>query len=196
MSFVFFPDTGYSSLVMDNKPIPSFRTFQAISRLLSENKIVNFNFNQDYKDSFGNIVMVFLDNKGNQWHSVVQYNNNVMNPPISFQPYIVLPSVICLKGNIHTYGSSLEKAPMNLVYIGRNLSMGGWKISKSKWHNPFTVKQYGRDDALKKYREYILNTPELLDSLPELGDKILACWCKSDEPCHGNILIELYQQYI
>lgn len=76
------------------------------------------------------------------------------------------------------------------VYIGRG----------SKWGNPFThIKDREtkaeyvvntRDEALKKYREWILNKPELLNSLDELKDKKLGCYCKP-KSCHGDILVEL-----
>lgn len=206
MSFpTFVSFNGISSFILYNlnekqiyHPLPSFKSFGDIATLLSNNKITNFSVNENFKDSFGNVVAVFLDRTGNQWHSVVQYDkiNNQLNPPISFQPYIINspPAVVCLKGQKRQYGPSLENAPSNMIYIGRNLNMGGWKLPKSKWHNPFTVKEFGKDEALRRYREYILNTTELLNSLHELGGKILACWCHP-ESCHGNILIDLYRGY-
>jgi len=33
----------------------------------------------------------------------------------------------------------------------------------------------------------------LIDSLPELKDKVLGCWC-APEPCHGDVLKELTEQ--
>lgn len=71
------------------------------------------------------------------------------------------------------------------VYIGR----------PSKWGNPFSAEEYGRTEAIKKYKEYILNTPELLYSLHELDGKILGCYCKPLS-CHGDVLVELRQQQI
>jgi hypothetical protein len=32
---------------------------------------------------------------------------------------------------------------------------------------------------------------KLLQRLPELRGKNLACWCKPGEPCHGHVLLEL-----
>lgn len=78
------------------------------------------------------------------------------------------------------------------IYIGRRLCMGGWNLSESKWANPFTVKECGsNEEAVKKYRNYILSKPELLDSLHELSGKTLGCWCKPN-PCHGDVLVELF----
>lgn len=38
---------------------------------------------------------------------------------------------------------------------------------------------------------YILNNPELLEKLNELRGKTIECWCKENEKCHGDVLIEL-----
>ena len=107
----------------------------------------------------------------------------------------VLPTVECLKGRRDQVGPSLEYTLGGHTYIGRNMNMGGWRLPKSKWSNPFSVKQYGRDEAIALYRNYILSTSELFYSLVELTGKILLCWCKP-EPCHGDVLIELYSQCV
>lgn len=79
------------------------------------------------------------------------------------------------------------------VYIGR----------PSKFGNPFThIKDKQtkaefivetREEAVEKYREWILNQPELLSSLHELDGKTLGCWCKP-KSCHGDILVELIEK--
>ena len=74
------------------------------------------------------------------------------------------------------------------VYIGR----------PSPWGNPFShldntkaqFKVDTREEAVAKYREYILQKPELLKLLPTLKGKILGCWC-SPKSCHGDVLAEL-----
>jgi hypothetical protein len=41
------------------------------------------------------------------------------------------------------------------------------------------------------YERYILEErPDLVERLPELKGKILACWC-TPEPCHGDVLLSL-----
>jgi hypothetical protein len=70
----------------------------------------------------------------------------------------------------------------------------------SKWGNPFTHKDgtmakfkvATREEAIEKYREYILNNEELMSSLDELKGKVLGCWCKP-KACHGDILVELIE---
>eukprot|EP00698_Gefionella_okellyi_P003359 TRINITY_DN13123_c0_g1_i1.p1 TRINITY_DN13123_c0_g1~~TRINITY_DN13123_c0_g1_i1.p1 ORF type:complete len:143 (-),score=18.39 TRINITY_DN13123_c0_g1_i1:97-525(-) len=77
------------------------------------------------------------------------------------------------------------------VYIGRAMFRGGWKLRQSKWYNPFTLKNSGsRSQIVKKYEDYILGKPELLDCLPELVGKSLGCWC-APEACHGDVLRRL-----
>lgn len=74
------------------------------------------------------------------------------------------------------------------VYIGR----------PSKWGNPFShrpgtlaeFKVKDRQEAIDRYREWILDRPELISALPELQNKVLGCWC-SPKACHGDVLIEL-----
>ncbi|KKM65589.1 hypothetical protein LCGC14_1489730 [marine sediment metagenome] len=76
------------------------------------------------------------------------------------------------------------------VYIGRGQG--------SIWGNPYshkdgTLAKYkvdSREEAVKKYREYILNSPQLLGCLHELKGKVLGCWCHP-KACHGDILVEL-----
>ncbi len=71
------------------------------------------------------------------------------------------------------------------VYIGRG----------SKWGNPFVIGKDGtREEVILKYKEYILNRPDLMNSLYELKDKTLGCYCKP-LPCHGDVLIELIELY-
>jgi len=76
------------------------------------------------------------------------------------------------------------------VYIGR----------PSKWGNPYshlpnTLAQYRvatREEAIDKYREWILTQPDLLAALPELKDKVLGCHCRP-KTCHGDVLVELLE---
>lgn len=70
------------------------------------------------------------------------------------------------------------------VYIGR----------PSKWGNPFTIGKDGnRQEVIIKYEKYIRDKPDLLNSLNELKDKVLGCWCSPKE-CHGDVLIKLLKE--
>jgi len=79
------------------------------------------------------------------------------------------------------------------VYIGRG----------SKWGCPYTIIKDRptlakeivdtKEEALAKYKEYVLASPELMASLDELEGKTLGCFCKP-ESCHGDVLLELLTQ--
>jgi hypothetical protein len=87
---------------------------------------------------------------------------------------------------------NLYKEPYD-VYIGRG----------SKWGCPYTtIKDRetladevvdSKEEALSKYKEYVLNNPDLMGSLGELEGKTLGCFCKPKQ-CHGDILLELISQ--
>lgn len=77
------------------------------------------------------------------------------------------------------------------VYIGRECSLGGWRLPRSKWANPFTIHREGSAAAaIAKYRQYITKNGDLLRDLEELRGKTLGCWCHPG-PCHGDVLVEL-----
>ena len=80
------------------------------------------------------------------------------------------------------------------IYIGRAMYMGGWKLPKSKWCNPYKVGEDGsREEVLKKYEKYVRKNRELMTALPELKGKVLGCWCKP-LGCHGDVLVKLLQE--
>ena len=76
------------------------------------------------------------------------------------------------------------------IYIGR----------PSVWGNPFTHTKdkttkaqfivKSREEAIQKYREWIVTQPELMQQIESLRGKVLGCLCKP-KSCHGDVLIEL-----
>jgi hypothetical protein len=82
-----------------------------------------------------------------------------------------------------------QKEPYD-VYIGR----------PSDWGNPFThIKDKStraefivrnREEAISKYREWVISQPEMMKRLEDLRGKTLGCWCKP-KSCHGDVIIEL-----
>jgi hypothetical protein len=111
------------------------------------------------------------------------------------------------------------------VYIGRLSPafciIGGKKVrwpSHSIWHNPYTLSQDkvshkyivkgpkkfmreynnaedSRRDAIRLYKQYLENNPDLVSKLVNLTGKNLGCWCKP-QPCHGDILVNMWSKYI
>ena len=86
---------------------------------------------------------------------------------------------------------NIKKSPYD-VYIGRG----------SKWGNPFSHLQgtlathvvASREEAIAKYREYIMANTDLFNQIPELKGKTLGCHCKPAS-CHGDVLKELYYNF-
>jgi hypothetical protein len=78
-----------------------------------------------------------------------------------------------------------KKAPFD-VYVGR----------PSKWGNPFIIGKDGnREEVIKKYRDWLMKQPSLLNQLGELKGKVLACWC-APQTCHADVLVELANKEI
>ncbi len=69
------------------------------------------------------------------------------------------------------------RMPPNAVYVGR----------PTKWGNPFDVAKTGRVPAVLRFA---CEVAPLLD-LSELRGKDLACWCRLDQECHADVLLEL-----
>ena len=69
------------------------------------------------------------------------------------------------------------------VYIGRPSIFG----------NPFSVKEYGREGCIEKYREYfykrIKEDVKFKEEVLKLKDKVLGCFCKP-LACHGDVIKE------
>lgn len=66
------------------------------------------------------------------------------------------------------------------VFIGR----------PGKWGNPFHVDKHGREAAVMFHEQRLLQEAELMNSLGELKDKILVCYCHPLK-CHGHTLARL-----
>lgn len=77
------------------------------------------------------------------------------------------------------------------IYCGR--SNATYKLSASKWANPFIIGRDGtRDEVIEKFRLYINSDRNLLLALYQLKGKSLGCWCNyPHESCHCEVLIEL-----
>lgn len=82
----------------------------------------------------------------------------------------------------------------------------------SAFGNPFDWATFGRDGAADFFRRWLSDDltaverdqlgfehwPEepatrraILDRLPRLRGRNLACWCQLDQPCHADVLLEL-----
>ena len=97
------------------------------------------------------------------------------------------------------------RMPPGTIYVGR----------PTVWGNPFGSDGGNIGDAVVAFREYVMsgleNRPSttghfaaaadatqgyprrkrIIDSLPQLRGKNLACWCKPGAPCHADVLLEI-----
>ncbi|MEU1301721.1 DUF4326 domain-containing protein [Streptomyces shenzhenensis] len=104
--------------------------------------------------------------------------------------------VINIRGRIHDFGPRLADAPADVVYVGRRWTLGGWDLPRHPLYNPFAYhtaakrRDGTRAEVVAMYRAYLLERPELLELVPRLRGRTLACWCVP-EPCHAQVLAEL-----
>jgi len=72
-----------------------------------------------------------------------------------------------------------------IVYVGRG----------SKWGNPFVIGEHGsREEVIELYKKYIqigLDAGGLDWNLKDLKGKNISCFCKQDEACHADYLLEV-----
>ncbi len=89
------------------------------------------------------------------------------------------------------------KMPANTVYVGR----------PTLWGNPYEIGTHsnalGRavktvEEAVRLYREVIWDAPDARHmagyAREQLRGKNLACWCRLDQPCHADVLLEIANQ--
>lgn len=78
-----------------------------------------------------------------------------------------------------------EPLPANSVYVGPG----------SKYQNPFNVNfEMDLDECLWRYRQFLKDgvINHTIDLKPLYG-KDLACWCKLNTACHGDIILEFFE---
>jgi Domain of unknown function (DUF4326) len=77
------------------------------------------------------------------------------------------------------------RKPPGAVYVGRG--------PNSKWGNPYPVSTYGCEQAVALYRQDVEQMPAAAREAwlaPLRNATALMCWCKPDEVCHADVLIE------
>lgn len=95
----------------------------------------------------------------------------------------------------------------NIIYIGRAIKARGYpELPRSPLANPFYINKDGtREEVVEKYRrwlwEQVQSNTEAEEELEELLNNAkyrqepyrhplkLACWCRENERCHGDVVI-------
>lgn len=87
--------------------------------------------------------------------------------------------------------------PSGYAYIGfKTETSRGLAFPDTKWAVPrWIYKEYKNQAELftKAYERHIRSNAELIDSLPELAEKTLLCYCAKEE-CHGKVLLMLIKE--
>ena len=118
---------------------------------------------------------------------------------------------VCIKNpsvkNYLSKNNSEQEGYLDVVYIGRAIKAKGYpELPGSPLANPYYINKDGtREEVVEKYRrwlwEQIQGNTEAKEELNELLKSIkfrqelnnfplkLACWCKEEEKCHGDIVI-------
>jgi hypothetical protein len=92
---------------------------------------------------------------------------------------------------VNLKGHRDDPAYVDVVYVGRAMHRGGWRLEASPFASPYRPGADGsREQVVEKYRAWLLGQPHLLARLPELRGRRLGCWC-APLPCHAQVLAEL-----
>jgi len=68
-----------------------------------------------------------------------------------------------------------------IIYVGR----------PTKYGNPFSIEEYGREKALDLFEFNLRANETLYNQALELKGKNLACFCSLSEKCHADVLLEI-----
>lgn len=100
---------------------------------------------------------------------------------LSVMPRVEAPKVKERPRRVQLSRAKGWRMPENTVKVAR----------PTKWGNPYTVAECGRELAVLNYKRRLdgLRLIGALD-LSGLRGKNLACWCRLDEPCHADVLLE------
>lgn len=89
------------------------------------------------------------------------------------------------------------RMPKNTIYVGRPTQWGNpfdWKLYQEANDNPAKAKEHAKNDYLL-WLENDTNTDprraKILNDLHTLRGKNLACWCKPNESCHADVLLDM-----
>ncbi len=83
------------------------------------------------------------------------------------------------------------KMPPSTVYVGRPSRYGNqWWVGEPIGSDNGKTVYATAQDAVDMYRFWACDPDDPLD-VSELRGKNLACWCRLDQPCHADVLLEL-----
>lgn len=75
-------------------------------------------------------------------------------------------------------------------WIERDCPLAQYLFIPGGWHGLAKVRLIDAKQAVEAYASWLMEYPPLMVSLPELRGKNLVCWCRIDQPCHADVLLE------
>ena len=96
-------------------------------------------------------------------------------------------------------GEGFDATPMALPVRGhldavKRLLKGDLYIGRgTRQRSLGKVSEFGRDVAITKFREMLLQDESMFRSLWTLSGRRLICHCRPTERCHGDVLIEQFR---
>lgn len=104
--------------------------------------------------------------------------------------------------------------PPNTLYVGRAKGYAGRfgnPVMIVRWDNgkyylcdaedgtgisgPYNDKYSAAVAAVLEFRAYVADFPEIAEAArKDLKGKNQACWCRLDQPCHADVLLEIANQ--
>ena len=76
----------------------------------------------------------------------------------------------------------VDKNDEHDVFIGR----------PSIYGNPFIIGKDGtRSQVIEKFEEYFTKLSNIKELLNDIEGKRIACWCKINDNCHGDVIVKL-----
>lgn len=83
------------------------------------------------------------------------------------------------------------RMPPGAIYVGRP-TMWGNRYQIGSWSNTLGRTVETVEEAIRLYREVVWSAPHMQAWIREnLRGHDLVCWCRLDEPCHADWLLEL-----
>lgn len=81
--------------------------------------------------------------------------------------------------------------PANMVYVGRPTKWGNpWKVGMARLPESTPVATV--QESVDIFKDWASDSLFGIGRhVPELSGKDLACWCRLDQPCHADALLEL-----
>ena len=116
------------------------------------------------------------------------HGNSLPHVPLLAASSPSLPLVLPTRADLET----VKRMMKGDTYIGRGCRQRG--LTRSVFGNPYKLCDYGRSQAVAKYRQLLDDSPELSSQLINLSGCRLLCHCKRFQQCHADAIIARFAE--